>query len=430
MAQQPISFEWVVDEDPLAPWQGRAGDETIHTLGFSAREARLVRRVVHTLSLLLIAICTTAGAGLSEHERARLLAQDGIEFALNQENRAWHTRDRALFETLIDPNLDKRWRAQWRENWHTGAEASFGYHADLLYIQPLDGLIQATVRVEQPALEWWQSSPYRESRFYQRVGQGWLRSAPPPAFWGEHHSLETEHLLFKYREKDAEAVTAAAKSLERAYAEMYPLLGLEAPSLGEKLIINVLPQPVGRWSSSVNALDITSPLLGRIPDGQTEAEFLAYDVMGWFTYRAMRDASPGPAGRYLYRWPILVWGLRGWLRDDLLQQPTPWRAEAMRVFQAAAPTYLPFGLSNVTDLQGEGRPTREQVIMRYLAAESFVGFVADTYGRERLPDLVDALIAYGSWDQIIPTLFGHSTEKFVADWNIYLLEEYGATPAP
>ena len=424
MAQRRISFEWVIDEDPLAPWQG-AQEEIIRS-GATAPESWLTRRIAYAFSLLLVALFTTAGAGLSHDEHARLMAEDGIEFVLNQEDRAWHTRDRSLFEALIDPNVDEEWRDEWRNNWRMSAEAAADYRTDLLYVQSVDGMIQATVLTHQPALEWWQTSPYREARFYRRTGQSWLRSLPPAAFWGQQRTLETDHLVFEFFERDAEAVTDAAPVLEQAYVDMHRLLRLEMPVDVEKLTIRVGPNPSGRWSSSPDELDVSSPLLAQIPDGQSAAEFLAYDVMGWFTYRAMRDASPGSASRYLYRWPILVWGLRGWLRDDLLDQPSPWREEALQILQDAAPTYLPLGLTDVTELRGQNRPTREQVILRYLAAESCISFVADTYGRDQLPDLLRSLVRHGSWEEIIPEVYGHSVEKFVADWNIYILEKYMA----
>jgi hypothetical protein len=427
MAQQWISFEWVMDDDPAAPWQ--TGHDETAPIRLAARESFWVGRIARVLSLVLAAICLTTGVGLTHNEQARLLAEEGIEFTLDQENRAWKTRDRSLFETLIDPTVNEEWRDEWRDHWRTGAEGAADYDTQLLYVQAVDGWIEATVVTDQRALEWWQTSPYREARFYRRVGQNWLRSAPPAEFWGERHSLETEHLIFRYHAKDEAAVRDAAATLERAYRAMYPLLGLKMPDDSSKLTIRVMPEPVGRWTPALNELDVTSPRLAQIPIGQSEAEYLAYDVMGWFTYRALRDATPGATSRYLYRWPILVWGLRGWLRDDLLDQPSPWRVEARRVFREVASEHLPLGLSNITELGGEGRPTREQVIMRYIAAESFVSFLVATYGQERLPELLTALVHYGAWEDIAPKLYGHSVEKLVADWNVYLLAEYGAEPS-
>ena len=429
MAQQRISFEWIIEEHQHEGWQG--GDEAgdAWSFGLSAGERLVVNRLVRALSLFLVIICAAAGAAMTPGERERAVAQNGIQFALNHENRAWRTRDRALFESLFDPTIDDAWHDEWREQWRSGSDGRSEYHAELIYVRAVEeiggGFMLATVVAEQPAFEWWQTSPYRETRFYRREGQNWLRTVPPISYWGERRTFETEHLRFSYYARDTQAVVAAAQELERAYVEMYRLLGLEGPPAEQKLTVAVLPRPVGRWSASPDTLEVTSPQLSQIPQGQSDAEYLAYDVMNWFTYRALRDAAPGSASRYLYRWPILVWGLRGWLRDDLLTQTSPWRIEALRVFNDYGQQELPFGLVNVSELRGEGRPSREQVIMRYLAAESFIRFVVDTYGRERLPDLLAALVRYGSWNDLIPEVYGHSVEKFVADWNVHLMKNYG-----
>jgi hypothetical protein len=204
---------------------------------------------------------------------------------------------------------------------------------------------------------------------------------------------------------------------------MYRTLGLsDAPA--DKQVITVVPHPIGRWSSTVPQLHVTSPLLAQIPMGQSEGEYLAYEIMGWFTYRAIRDAAPNSGVRYLYRWPILVWGLRGWLRDDLIEQPSPWHTEAVSVLHDAAPKFLPISLDDITDLRTNARPTREEVILRYLSAESFMRFIVDSYGRERLPNLLEALVRYSAWNDIIPPVYGHSVEEFEAAWNAHLVKEY------
>jgi hypothetical protein len=426
MAQQRISFEWLIEESQFDAWRSGVDDTESWSLSLSTAERIWANRIVRSLSLFMIVVCAAAGGALTPAERDRLVAQGGIQFSLDQENRAWRSRDRRLFESLIDPTLNEDWSDEWREYWRAGIDDEPAYNAELIYVRNINGLMQATVVTDQPAYEWWQTNPYRENRFYRRAGQGWLRTVPPSGYWGDRHSLETEHLRFVFYAKDAATVANAADRLEAAYVEMYTLLGLDAPSTETKLTVSVVNHPVGRWAPSPTELEVTSPLLSQIPQGQSDAEYLAYDIMGWFTYRALRDANPGSAGRYLYRWPILIWGLRGWLRDDLLDQSSPWRQEASRVFEDYGQDQLPLRLSNVSELRGDGRPTREQVIMRYIAAESFIRFAVETYGRDQLPELLRGLVRHGTWDELIPSVYGHSPEKFVADWNVHLLEYYGA----
>jgi hypothetical protein len=116
--------------------------------------------------------------------------------------------------------------------------------------------------------------------------------------------------------------------------------------------------------------------------------------------------------------------LRGWLRDDLLDQPSPWHEEAIEVLRHSAPKFLPIELNDITDLRTKARPTREDVILRYLSAESFMQYVVDTYGRQRLPDLLLTMVLDSSWKDIIPHVYGLSVEEFEAGWIKHLIKEY------
>jgi hypothetical protein len=427
MAQQRITFEWILEEEPRDSWKNGEDFPLTSSLALSPGERVVVNRLVRGLSLLLMVVCAAAGTALTPAEQARQQAQTGIDFALHQENLAWRAQDRTLYASLVDPMVGREWREEWQEATRAEDQDSPAYRADLLYVRPadgVDGLMQALVHAELPSVEWWQTNPYRENRFYRQVGQGWVRTLPPAGFWGRFQRYETPHLRFTFYARDAAVVKQAAAQLETAYVEMYTLLGLKPPTGHDKLTVDVVARPVGRWAPSPTELEVVSPLLAAVPVGQSDADYLAYEAMGWFTYRVLREAAPGLAGRYLYRWPIVVWGLRGWMRDDLLPHTSPWQEDAQRIFWEDGQDDLPLRLATISQLQGQGRPSRSEVIVRYMAAESFIRFVVDTYGRERLPELIDGLVRYGSWETMIPALYGHSVEKFVADWNLYVMEHY------
>jgi len=147
--------------------------------------------------------------------------------------------------------------------------------------------------------------------------------------------------------------------------------------------------------------------------------------MNWLTYRAVGDSVPSYGVRYLYRWPILIWGMRGWLRDEQLNQPSPWHDQALEILRQAAPQFLPLKLTDITDVHSDLHPSRQTVILRYLAAESFMTFVVDTYGTQRLTSLFEALTHHSSWSEIIRTTYGLSTDEFEAKWNAHLIKDYG-----
>ncbi len=423
MTQQRITFEWVLEEGRVDFWLPSDMDSGRGALGLSSFEQRIVLHVLRGLALLLVVVAAASGAGMTPGERERREAQRGIAFSLSLENQAWARRDRGLYESLIDPQLDDDWEEAWRDYWRAGADIEPEFRATLLQVRESGGYMQASIITEQPAFEWWQTNPYREERFYRRVDRRWLRTVPPAAAWGESRTIETPHLQFVYYERDAEAVEIAAPKLEAAYVAMYRTLGMAQPP-AEKQVISVIPDPVNRWSSTIPQFQVTSPILAQIPSSQSDAEYLVYEVMGWFTYRAIRDAAPNSDVRYLYRWPILVWGLRGWLRDDLIDQPSPWHTEAVAILRDSADTFLPIELRDITDLRTNIRPTREQVILRYLSAESFMRFIVDTYGREHIPELLTQLVRRSTWSEIIPLVYGLTVEEFEAAWNAHVIAEY------
>ena len=422
MAQQGITFEWVLEETRVEVWNGLSGTTTGHQRDNADRLVGTY--VMRGLALLLAALLAAGAAGLSPHEKARREAHSGITFHLLLENQAWRNRDYVQMTALLDPTVSDEWQRQWRDYWRRGNDGDPSYRAKLVQVEPAgDGLFRATVVVEQSALEWWQSSPYQEERFYRREGQHWVRTIPPADYWGTLQVIETEHLRFSFYEQDAAIVAAVAPRLQAAYVALHAALDVPAPSAAaEKLAVHVMPRPVGRWASGQNRLEVTSPAVLQLSVGERPEDALAADVMSWFTYRVLRDSTPAATGRYLHRWPIVIWGLRGWLSHDLLQSSSPWRAEAMEVLRNS--DALPFGLANVTHLRGDSRPSREEVIVRYLAAESFIAYAMETYGRERLADFLAALMRFGDWNRIIPEVYGVSAEKFVADWNVFVLTRY------
>lgn len=172
---------------------------------------------------------------------------------------------------------------------------------------------------------------------------------------GAKHELHTERLHFVYYERRRSRRVSRTQA-QKSLCWHVPHVGITRRPRPKASHLCCSP-PIGRSSSTIPHLQVTSPLLAQIPVEQSEADYLAYDIMGWFTYRAMRDAAPNAGVRYLYRWPILVWGLRGWLRDDLLEQSSPWREEAIDVLRQASPKFLPIALANITDLRTDTRPT-------------------------------------------------------------------------
>ena len=57
---------------------------------------------------------------------------------------------------------------------------------------------------------------------------------------------------------------------------------------------------------------------------------------------------------------------------------------------------------------------------RRLAAATVIDYVVDTYGRQRLPDLVVGFRTHSTWDSMIPAVFGISAQEFESGWQAHL----------
>jgi hypothetical protein len=60
-----------------------------------------------------------------------------------------------------------------------------------------------------------------------------------------------------------------------------------------------------------------------------------------------------------------------------------------------------------------------------ITGESVIEYIVATYGRDKLPSLVDGLGRYVTLDALIPALFGLSLSDFETGWQTYLAQHYG-----
>jgi hypothetical protein len=67
---------------------------------------------------------------------------------------------------------------------------------------------------------------------------------------------------------------------------------------------------------------------------------------------------------------------------------------------------------------------RAQVI----ALETVFEYVVATYGREKLPVLIDQLSRGNDWDSIVRTVFWTTLDEFQEGWRRYLAERYTIAP--
>jgi hypothetical protein len=299
-------------------------------------------------------------------------------------------------------------------------------HLFLTGVEPSNGYTQVDVQIDDSLNQWWISSPYRETRFYQQGESDWVRTLPQDDFWGDPRAVQSGRLHFDYREADASAVEAIAPQMERVYLKLHRALGVEPAT--EMMTIAIVPD-LPQWGAlSAEYVEITSPTLSKIPVALSDADYLAHQVASQFTALAFERAVAGHPNLHLSRWQRMTWALRGWLRTDALGQRTPWHQQAEQIFAHRLAVEWPLRLRDLEDWNDAEVSTQEERMWQYVTSESLLRYSVETYGREIIPALLDGFGQYPTWKEVVPAVFQISSEEFERNYNRYLAERYELSP--
>lgn len=272
------------------------------------------------------------------------------------------------------------------------------------------------------------SVPYRQTRFFRQSAEGWRLTQPPDLFWQPQDTLQAGRFTFVYGARDRKAVLEAALQVELLDTELRAELGLpateEAVTIQTETTLFLTLEPVDLSHASTDTvLHAPSPALLALPGEITEGEALLQLVAGLLIdidlERALGHSEQACA------WQKVTDGLRLWLLDEHSELPSP-SLDNARAFlhRGQARTILP-------RLAWLG-PTRGACSFEYAEhmttsgaihdgmAAAFVEYAVATYGRERLPALIAGMRRYGSWEELIPAVYGVSAAEFEAEWQGWL----------
>lgn len=436
MTQRTISFEWRVVENEEA-WRALPPPNAVLTpshaqraFGSSARaarhhvEGRLLGRHIRMALILCVGLFTVTSATFVPAQQREVWAHNEVRAALQEEELAWKRNDEASYQELIDPLVHSQWQREWRIPWNIDPAARQEMGLIAADVEAWADLVRVKTLFTQPFPADWRSVPYRENRFYQQTATGWVRTLPTSAYWGEVRSLETLHLRFEFYEPDAATIIPLASRLERVYLTLYDLFDLTPPMDEPKLTLAVVPEPVRAGSAYDGRLRFTSPLLARVPQGLSDADHLAHQMVSRFTARVLNETLIVTGYSNIDGWQNLLRALRGWLRTVVLEDRSPWHQQAEAAFRTLRQAYPDLRLADINDPYPVPVSNREAEMWQYMVAESVVAYAVERYGWERLPAFVRGLGEYSYWNGLIPRTFGVSVEEFEAGWQQYLAEEY------
>lgn len=433
MVGQDVRFEWNTLEDEFS-WRRLLANENLEptiVIPPAARSADrwLLLQLIRGISLFFVALISLSGNGVSPTQLEDIRLGNEIQTILRAEEQAKQSGDQALLDQLIDPQATGGWRRVWRNiPPNESQDATSDPFIALVRTETLGNLVMAEVLVDQPSYGWSQVSPYQELRFYRENGTGWLRTVPDDAFWGDHHVLETDHLRFEYRSRDAQMIEASARRLDHIYVTLHQMLALALPSASEKHTFVITPEMVNESGNLTNRNAIVSPLLSQRHQNSSIEAYLRQTVITRMTYltvnrRISVSQNLNQRGGSSYRWRNMQIGLRRWLRMELLNSVSPWDQRAIKVFEAELATSLPLTLRDVSEEDLDLLTDRTYRYWHGGAALSLIDYIVDTYGEEVLPALVRGLQSDRRWKELIPYLIDKSADEFEAEWNQYLAQK-------
>jgi hypothetical protein len=323
---------------------------------------------------------------------------------------------------------------------------------------------------------------YRQTRFFRRIDGAWRRTELTAALWGPERTLATPSFVFRFRQHDAATVIAVAPQIEVLYTTLRRSFGLPISPTPEKQAIEVSVTQRPGLTRHAPALIVPSPVVYLAPVGFSDADLLAQSIALPLLDQVIDQASEQyafgatwqPMARALRLWqvwelnlPLAVWQneMVQWLYVDLpaaspgqtdllpnrypelcaahkLWMPSPVQIDipiacAEREQEAAyfrqwsrhaPPTHLE-QLTVPVPLDEELTPASgtEQVnqLGQTVALAVLIEYAVATYGQERMPVLVAGLGQSGSWETLIPAVYGVSASEFEDGWQLYLATRYG-----
>ena len=317
---------------------------------------------------------------------------------------------------------------------------------------------------------------FRQTRFYRETPQGWLRTRPVPALWGPQRSFETDHLVWRFRQRDEETVRAVAQELDALYAQWRRDHAL-ADARVQKLVVDVrvdfLPSQVRLQPGADVQVTVPSPAVYLAPLRYSDEALLVQSVaialmksvrqesitqghgskangaLSAIDLWEMMDAGmplfePGEAflgwyvdeaGWYADNAPVVLQGRV----DDVCATFGVWMISPTAVEipvsceHNAAESMVDATQFTSKRIPPQLGPASYEQEMNYTGAyqatwgrtmllATVIDYAEATYGRERLPVLVTAMSEHGSWETLAPDVYGVPFEEFEAGWQAHLAQ--------
>jgi hypothetical protein len=430
MAQQAIHFEWSISEEATV-WQ-----EADQRVSLARPDFRLIppgayprsAPLLHTIVLLVISLLSVASSGSLVQVDQQTRLQMEIAATLQREEGFWRQNEPTRFRELLDADVRREWRSDWFLPWGIEPDRRATLGVEVMGVEMQDDRLLVYTQVNEPMIAWWRSIPYRELRFYRQSREGWVRTSPEPASFGPLRTLATPHLRLQFYESDAPVILAIAVRMELAYVQLHRLLGQTPTATPLTLNFVVAPDQMREFRVSEEPLRFSSPRLLKTPLGQTNEEYTAHLVISHLADRTLLQLLGEEGRQRANRWRTMFWGASGRLRSQVLGERSPWQHEAEQFFRQADRSQRPLRFTDIDDRYPSLTAPREAYLWEYMAAESLIAYIVQTYGWEGVTSLFREFGHSNYWSKLAPNAFAQPMSELEAGWNRYLNEHYSTVP--
>lgn len=473
MAKQKTVVEWaVVDETPEA--EDEATIESKETREPDASQEQVRRKETHLTTLAILLLLIVIG-GWYWQKRIATTEATGLRIAIVQELKASRA-DMPGRHTEQLPATPKQLTNATPVTVEDPAHVELSTMAtagEVKEVIRLGNQVMAQVIVHydgQGTLV-----PYRETHFYQKTVDGWMRIPPDPELMGSVQTLETEHFTIYYRSIESDAVHSATPKIEELYTRLRHDFGLTNDNATYHYTLDLKIEKLqhGIYLNYLyNKLAVPSPSLLSVPEEITPAATLyhavLYPLVTFVIVQVVEQQSPQWQSTFI-RWGATIPAMRLWavwnddsplaeghkelvqwlyrdasntsigVRQDLPTGYTRfcrthriWRLSPQDLQMPLTCTdednkYLP--LQSIPELstlwqeipahKGHGHQFKH-----VMALTTLIEYIVVTYGRDELPGFILALGEHKSIDTLIPAVFGISEAEFESGWRDYLAQQY------
>lgn len=424
MINRDIVFEWFEGEEAYGHALISMGASTLPSsgaLGQLNHEASVIFYLGRILVPFLALLLTSAHAvppGYTED----VVAYNGVYSSLLLEQRARQTDDEVLYASLLEERADSTLAKELMQLWlNSSPEERARVKVEIVDVEMNGGLALAKMLVAQ-AVDNGPLLRYHQYRFYRQVDGQWLRTFPSTSYWGEYERLHTDHLRFEFRSRDAEIVLAAAPRLEKIYVDLYAAVGVKPPQLANKLTIRVVERDRPGWAVNQDRLNVPSFMVTVADPAMNDVEAFSQTIISNLAFLVLRESQTAQGGNRFVLWSELFPGLHNWLTKEQSGHPLMWESRMATALQRQLAEQGRLTLNGVS--YGLGNSGRSPWQWRTLALDSIVDYVVAQYGRERLPEFIQALSLHHSWNTLVPALYNVSVDDFERGWNEHLHQNY------